>query len=92
MIQDADDLISDLDRLVGEVPGKPYPIYLEIFPFEKGKSSQISLEFLKPEGGAPYRLADLSSLRGGGSSFEQKQFERAILQMLIMERSLAFAS
>jgi hypothetical protein len=87
MIQDADDLISDLDRLVGEVPGKPYPIYLEIFPFEKGKSSQISLEFLKPEGGAPYRLQIYLRL-GRGSSFEQKQFERAILQMLVMERSL----
>ena len=87
MIQDADDLISDLDRLVGEVPGKPYPIYLEIFPFEKGKSSQISLEFLKPEGGAPYRLQIYLRL-GRGSSFEQKQFERVILQMLVMERSL----
>lgn len=87
MIQDADDLISDLDRLVGEVSGKPYPIYLEIFPFEKGKSSQISLEFLKPEGGAPYRLQIYLRL-GRGSSFEQKQFERVILQMLVMERSL----
>ena len=87
MIQDADDLISDLDRLVGEVPGKPYPIYLEIFPFEKGKSSQISLEFLKPEGGAPYRLQIYLRL-GRGSSFEQKKFERVILQMLVMERSL----
>ncbi|MDA7860973.1 hypothetical protein N9B03_07380, partial [Akkermansiaceae bacterium] len=70
-----------------EVPGKPYPIYLEIFPFEKGKSSQISLEFLKPEGGAPYRLQIYLRL-GRGSSFEQKQFERVILQMLVMERSL----
>ena len=87
MIQDADDLISDLDRLVGEVSGKPYPIYLEIFPFEKGKSSQISLEFLKPEGGAPYRLQIYLRL-GRGSSLEQKQFERVILQMLVMERSL----
>ena len=69
MIQDADDLISDLDRLVGEVPGKPYPIYLEIFPCGKGKSSQISLEFLKPEGGAPYRLQIYLRL-GRGSSFE----------------------
>jgi hypothetical protein len=87
MIQDADDLIADLDRLVGEVPGKPYPIYLELFPFEKGKSSQISVEFLKLEGGAPYRLQIYLRL-GRGNSFEQKQFERVILQMLVMERSL----
>ena len=87
MIQDADDLIADLDQLVGEVPGKPYPIYLELFPFEKGKSSQISLEFLKPEGGAPYRLQIYLRL-GRGNSFEQEQFERVILQMLVMERSL----
>lgn len=87
MIQDADDLIADLDRLVGEVPGKPYPIYLELFPFEKGKLSQISLEFLKPEGGGPYRLQIYLRL-GRGNSFEQKKFERVILQMLVMERSL----
>lgn len=87
MIQDADDLIADLDRLVGEIPGKPYPIYLELFPFEKGKLSQISLEFLKPEGGGPYRLQIYLRL-GRGNSFEQKKFERVILQMLVMERSL----
>ena len=87
MIQDADDLIADLDRLVGEVPGKPYPIYLELFPFEKGKLSQISVEFLKLEGGAPYRLQIYLRL-GRGNSFEQKKFERVILQMLVMERSL----
>ena len=87
MIQDADALVADLDRLVGEVPGKPYPIYLELFPFEKGKPSRISLEFLKPEGGASYRLQIYLRL-GRGSSFEQKQFERVILQMLVMERSL----
>ncbi|MDB4465747.1 hypothetical protein N9057_05610, partial [Akkermansiaceae bacterium] len=87
MIQDADSLIADLDRLVGEVPGKPYPIYLELFPFEKDKPSRISLEFLKPEGGAPYRLQIYLRL-GRGNSFDQKQYERVLLQMLVMERSL----
>ena len=87
MIQDADALVADLDRLVGEIPGKPYPIYLELFPFEKGKPSRISLEFLKPEGGASYRLQIYLRL-GRGNSFEQKQFERVLLQMLVMERSL----
>ena len=87
MIQDADSLIADLDRLVGEVPGKPYPIYLELFPFEKDKPSRISLEFLKPEGGAPYRLQIYLRL-GRGNSFDQKKYERVLLQMLVMERSL----
>ncbi|MEN8681792.1 MAG: hypothetical protein ABF391_17240, partial [Akkermansiaceae bacterium] len=87
MIQDADSLIADLDRLVGEVPGKPYPIYLELFPFEEDKPSRISLEFLKPEGGAPYRLQIYLRL-GRGNSFDQKKYERVLLQMLVMERSL----
>ena len=87
MIQDADSLIADLDRLVGEVPGKPYPIYLELFPFEKGKPSRISLDFFKPEGGAPYRLQIYLRL-GRGNSFDQKQYERVLLKMLVMERSL----
>lgn len=87
MIQDADALIADLDRLVGEVPGKPYPIYLELFPFEKGKPSRIALEFLKPEGGNPYRLQIYLRL-GRGNSFDQNQYERVLLQMLVMERSL----
>ncbi|MEN8774679.1 MAG: hypothetical protein ABF379_14115 [Akkermansiaceae bacterium] len=87
MIQDADALIADLDRLVGEVPGKPYPIHLELFPFEKGKPSRIALEFLKPEGGNPYRLQIYLRL-GRGNSFDQNQYERVLLQMLVMERSL----
>ena len=87
MIQDADALIGDLDRLVGEVPGKPYPIYLELFPYEKGKPSRISLDFLKPEGGAQYRLQIYLRL-GRGNSFDQRKYERVLLQMLVMERSL----
>ncbi len=87
MIQDADALIADLDQLVGEVSGKPYPIFLELFPYEKGKPSRISLDFLKPEGGAPYRLQIYLRL-GRGNSFDQKQYERVLLKMLVMERSL----
>lgn len=87
MIQDADALVADLDRLVGEAPKKPYPIYLELFPFEKGKPSRISRDFLKPEAGAPYRLQIYLRL-GRGNSFDQKKFDRVLLQMLVIERSL----
>lgn len=66
MVQDADVLIEDLDQLVGGLPQKPFPIFLELYPPVEGEPSRIGRRLLTPEGGdVQYRLQiDLRLGRG----------------------------
>lgn len=88
MIQDAEILIKDLDNLVGALPGKPFPIVLQLYPVEEGKSWQIAREFLKSkESETKYQL-QVDLRLGVGNSFDQVSLDRVLLEMLLIERTL----
>ena len=88
MVQDADIIIRDLDQLVGELPGKAFPIFLKLYPAVEGKSSRIGQQFLKPEGGDSKYLLQIDLRLGRGNSFDRKKLDKVILEMLLIERSL----
>jgi hypothetical protein len=88
MVQDAEILIKDLDHLAGEVTGKAFPIFLQLYPAVEGKASRIGRDFLKtPEAVSKYRL-QIDLRLGQGNSFDQDQLDRVLLEMLLMERTL----
>lgn len=88
MAQDADVMIKDLDQLVGGLPGKAFPIFLELYPPVKGKPSRIVRRLLTPEGGdTRYRL-QIDLRLGPGNAFDRRQYDRVLLEMLLIERTL----
>ncbi len=88
MVQDAEILIKELDKLVGVLEGKPFPIVLQLYPAQEGKSFQIAREFLKTEGAErKYRL-QIDLRLGRGNSLNQERLDRALLEMLLIERTL----
>ena len=88
MVQDAEVLIKDLDRLVGAVQGKPYPIVLQLYPGQEGKESRIVREFLKLEDGTRKYELKIGLRLGKGNSFQRDQLDRVLLEMLLIERTL----
>ena len=88
MVQDAEILIKDLDRLAGTLSGKPFPIVLQLHPEVQGKPSRIGREFQKLEGAdLQYRLR-IDLRLGRGNSFHQDGLDRVLLEMLLIERTL----
>lgn len=88
MVQDADDLIKELDQLVGALPGKALPIYVQLYPESPGKPSAMGRSFfVSPQAESKYRL-QIDLRLGPGNSFDRGEFESRLLEMLIMERTL----
>ncbi|MFT6498867.1 MAG: hypothetical protein ACJAT6_001002 [Akkermansiaceae bacterium] len=88
MVQDAEILIKDLDLLVGELNGKPFPIVLQLYAEDPGKASRIGREFQKLEiAKQQYRLR-IDLRLGRGNSFHQDELDRVLLEMLLIERTL----
>ncbi len=88
MIQDAEILIKDLDNLVGDVEGKPFPIVLQLYPAEEGKGFQIAREFLKTEDAEQRYRLQIDLRLGRGNSLNQERLDRVLLEMLLIERTL----
>lgn len=88
MVQDAEILIRELDQLAGELNGKAFPIVLQLYPEEQGKPSRIGREFQKLEGAEQLYRLRIDLRLGRGNSFLQKEFDRVLLEMLLIERTL----
>ncbi len=88
IVRDAGAIVKDLDKLVGELQKKPFPIVVELKkPNETGRSRIARNFYVSEVGGSKYRL-QIDLILGKGNSFDQAELERVILEMLLMERSL----
>ena len=88
MVQDADSLIKEFDTLVGELAGKALPIYVQLYPAVEGKPSMMKRSFfVSPQGESKYRL-QIDLRLGPGNSFDRGEFDRRLLEMILMERTL----
>ncbi|MGB0328487.1 MAG: hypothetical protein ACPGJR_13245 [Akkermansiaceae bacterium] len=88
MVQDADSLIKEFDTLVGELAGKALPIYVQLYPAVDGKPSVMKRSFfVSSQGESKYRL-QIDLRLGPGNSFDRGEFDRRLLEMILMERTL----
>lgn len=88
MVQDADSLIKEFDTLVGELAGKALPIYVQLYPAVEGKPSVMKRSFfVSSQGESKYRL-QIDLRLGPGNSFDRGEFDRRLLEMILMERTL----
>lgn len=88
MVQDADSLIKEFDTLVGELAGKALPIYVQLYPAVDGKPSVMKRSFfISSQGESKYRL-QIDLRLGPGNSFDRGEFDRRLLEMILMERTL----
>lgn len=88
MVQDADVLIKDLDQVLGKVARKAVPIFVQLYPAVEGKPSGMRKQFFNvPEGEMRFRL-QIDLWLGRGNSFDRKEFDRGLLEMLLMEKTL----
>ena len=88
MVQDADSLIKEFDTLVGELAGKARPIYVQLYPAVDGKPSVMKRSFfVSSQGESKYRL-QIDLRLGPGNSFDRGEFDRRLLEMILMERTL----
>lgn len=88
MVQDAEILIKDLDQLAGDLSGKAYPIVLQLHAEEQGEPSRIGRQFQKLEGAEQLYRLRIDLRLGRGNSFPQKELDRVLLEMLLIERTL----
>ena len=88
MVQDADKMIKQLDELAGQLAGKAFPIYVQLYPAVEGKPSAMKRTFFVSEQGeSKYRL-QIDLRLGAGGSFDRREFERKLLEMVVIERAL----
>lgn len=88
MVQDADKMIKQLDELAGQLAGKAFPIYVQLYPAVEGKPSAMKRTFFVSEQGeSKYRL-QIDLRLGAGGSFDRREFERKLLEMVVIERTL----
>ncbi|MGC6456869.1 MAG: hypothetical protein ACON4R_00730 [Akkermansiaceae bacterium] len=88
MVQDAGSLIKEFDTLVGELAGKALPIYVQLYPAVDGKPSVMKRSFfVSSQGESKYRL-QIDLRLGPGNSFDRGEFDRRLLEMILMERTL----
>ena len=88
IVQDAETVIKDLDKLVGELTGKPNPIVLQLYPETEGSESKIVRQFLKLTDGSQRYQLKVDLRLGRGNSFDRDQLDRVLLEMLLIERTL----
>ena len=88
MVQDAGDLVKGLDLLAGKLTGKPFPIYVQLYPAVAGKPSAMTRSFyVSKQGESKYRL-QINLRVGPGNAFDRKEFDRLLLELVVMERTL----
>ena len=88
IVHEAETLINALDALVGEVKGVPFSIIVDLHPPAKGKPSALVRNFLQLEDPIKKYLLEIKMRLGQGNSFDQKKLDRALLEMLLIERTL----
>lgn len=88
MVREAEALTKALERLLGEMDGASLPITVTLYPAEAGKRSVVAREFQFLPTNQPRFLFQVNLRLGPGNSVDQEALDRALLEMLILERSL----
>lgn len=88
IVQDIEFLVRSLNAIIGDPPGKPHPVVIELYPAEQDKPGAVAQQlFTLPEQENSFRF-QVSVRFSEGQKYPKKKLNDTLLRLILIERGL----